>query len=188
VGAEWGRSTICGGHAHWEPRGHQPAALDSLARADAIAAEDTRVTGASARALSHAGKADSGARDNEQRAADLYRRAARPEARTVALVTGRRHARNLRSGRDGRQKGARRRIQGGPDSGAERRGHPLSASGSPKGRFCSWFFFRQNQARDARRSSALGMLPYTLVFYEAPHRVVECVEDMSAALGPSASS
>jgi len=27
-------------------------------------------------------------------------------------------------------------------------------------------------------------LPYTLVFYEAPHRVVECVEDMSAALGP----
>src|SRR6266571_2611223 len=30
----------------------------------------------------------------------------------------------------------------------------------------------------------LSMLPYTLVFYEAPHRVVECVEDMSAALGP----
>jgi 16S rRNA (cytidine1402-2'-O)-methyltransferase len=28
------------------------------------------------------------------------------------------------------------------------------------------------------------MLPYALVFYEAPHRVVECVEDMSAALGP----
>jgi len=27
-------------------------------------------------------------------------------------------------------------------------------------------------------------LPYTLVFYEAPHRVVECAEDMSTALGP----
>src|SRR5881628_1660073 len=33
------------------------------------------------------------------------------------------YARDLRSEGDGRQKSGRRRIQGGPDSGAERRGH-----------------------------------------------------------------
>jgi 16S rRNA (cytidine1402-2'-O)-methyltransferase len=31
---------------------------------------------------------------------------------------------------------------------------------------------------------ALSGFPYTLVLYEAPHRVVECLEDMAAVLGP----
>jgi 16S rRNA (cytidine1402-2'-O)-methyltransferase len=37
----------------------------------------------------------------------------------------------------------------------------------------------------ARRQAiaALRELPWPLVFYEAPHRVVECVEDLAGALG-----
>jgi len=37
----------------------------------------------------------------------------------------------------------------------------------------------------ARREAlaALATLPYTLVFYEAPHRVAACVDDLIAALG-----
>lgn len=37
----------------------------------------------------------------------------------------------------------------------------------------------------ARRKAleAMGVLPYALVFYEAPHRIEECVEDLSVVLG-----
>jgi 16S rRNA (cytidine1402-2'-O)-methyltransferase len=41
-------------------------------------------------------------------------------------------------------------------------------------------------AKSAARRNALGTwraFPHTLVFYEAPHRIVDCVEDLAAVLG-----
>jgi 16S rRNA (cytidine1402-2'-O)-methyltransferase len=41
-------------------------------------------------------------------------------------------------------------------------------------------------AKSAARRNALGTwraFPHTLVFYEAPHRIVDCVEDIAAVLG-----
>ena len=59
----------------------------------------------------------------------------------------------------------------------------LSAAGIADGPFLFAGFLPAK--RGARRKSleALSALPYTLVFYEAPHRVLECVEDMAATLG-----
>jgi 16S rRNA (cytidine1402-2'-O)-methyltransferase len=59
----------------------------------------------------------------------------------------------------------------------------LSASGLTSPHFLFYGFLPNKSA--ARRSvlQALITHPYTLVFYEAPHRIVECVADLSAVLG-----
>jgi 16S rRNA (cytidine1402-2'-O)-methyltransferase len=44
-------------------------------------------------------------------------------------------------------------------------------------------FLPARAASRRRELSALAHLPFTLVFYEAPHRVEECVFDLRAALG-----
>lgn len=49
-----------------------------------------------------------------------------------------------------------------------------------------WLFYGFLPARPAARRSALAALaetPWTLVFYEAPHRIAECVADLHAAFG-----
>ena len=59
----------------------------------------------------------------------------------------------------------------------------LSVSGQAAPQFL-FFGFLPNKA--AARRAALQTLkaqPYTLVFYEAPHRIIECVSDLRAVLG-----
>lgn len=59
----------------------------------------------------------------------------------------------------------------------------LSASGLNDAHFLFYGFLPN---KSAARRSALQTLqdhPYTLVFYEAPHRIVECVNDLCAILG-----
>ena len=59
----------------------------------------------------------------------------------------------------------------------------LSASGCDSSLFLFYGFLpARPQARRAALES-LKTLPYTLVFYEAPHRIVELVEDIAAVLG-----
>ncbi|HMV01423.1 MAG TPA: 16S rRNA (cytidine(1402)-2'-O)-methyltransferase, partial [Rhodocyclaceae bacterium] len=60
----------------------------------------------------------------------------------------------------------------------------LSASGFDDPHF---LFFGFLPARPGQRQQSLEALrdqPWSLVFYEAPHRVVECVEDLARILGP----
>ncbi|BBP02120.1 16S rRNA (cytidine(1402)-2'-O)-methyltransferase [Sulfuriferula nivalis] len=50
----------------------------------------------------------------------------------------------------------------------------------------NWLFYGFLPAKASHRRDALVQLkalPYTLIFYEAPHRIVECVEDLAATLG-----
>lgn len=59
----------------------------------------------------------------------------------------------------------------------------LSAAGLPSDRFVFEGFL---PAKAAGRRSRLELLleePRTLIFYEAPHRVLECIEDMAAVFG-----
>jgi 16S rRNA (cytidine1402-2'-O)-methyltransferase len=59
----------------------------------------------------------------------------------------------------------------------------LSAAGLAEPHFLFYGFLPN---RSAARRTALQTLsghPYTLVFYEAPHRIVECVSDLCAVLG-----
>lgn len=59
----------------------------------------------------------------------------------------------------------------------------LSASGLNDGPFLHYGFLPARPSARRRALETLASLPYALVFYEAPHRIVESVEDLNACLG-----
>ena len=59
----------------------------------------------------------------------------------------------------------------------------LSVSGLATDRFLFEGFLPAKSAARRRRLQALARESATLVFYEAPHRVLECLQDMRACLG-----
>ncbi|MDD4888154.1 MAG: 16S rRNA (cytidine(1402)-2'-O)-methyltransferase [Thiomonas sp.] len=59
----------------------------------------------------------------------------------------------------------------------------LSASGLSAPHFLFYGFLPNKSAARRTALQALSGHPYTLVFYEAPHRIVECVADLCAVLG-----
>ncbi len=160
-----------------------PRALESLTRADAIAAEDTRVT---ARLLEHhrlQGKLMAVHGHNEQRAADsIVEQLAR--GRIVALVTDAGTPAISDPGATVVKKARAAGFKVVPIPGPNAAVTALSASGIADGPFLFAGFLPARPAERRKALARLAGLPYTLVLYEAPHRVVECVEDMSAALGP----
>jgi 16S rRNA (cytidine1402-2'-O)-methyltransferase len=157
-------------------------ALAVLAQADLVAAEDTRTTG---HLLAHHGiiaKLVALHEHNEkERAADLVARML--AGKTIALVSD--------AGTPGiSDPGALLvacAMQAGiavcPIPGASAAIAALSAAGLTAPHFLFYGFLPVKAA--ARRSAleALGALPYALVFYEAPHRVTECIADLAATLG-----
>jgi 16S rRNA (cytidine1402-2'-O)-methyltransferase len=157
-------------------------ALDSLARADAIAAEDTRVT---ARLLAHhrlQGRLVAVHEHNERRAADwIVEELA--QGRNIALVTD---AGTPAVSDPGATVVAKARAAGfrvvpipGPNAAVT----ALSAAGIADGPFLFMGFLPAKAGARRKALEGLSALPYTLVFYEAPHRVVESVEDMAVSLG-----
>ena len=59
----------------------------------------------------------------------------------------------------------------------------LSASGLTAPHFLFYGFLPERAAARRRALASLAALPFTLVFYEAPHRISESVSDLHAALG-----
>lgn len=59
----------------------------------------------------------------------------------------------------------------------------LSASGLADPHFLFYGFLPAKAGQRRQALESLKALPYALVFYEAPHRVVEAVEDLAAVLG-----
>jgi len=59
----------------------------------------------------------------------------------------------------------------------------LSAAGLAAPHFLFYGFLPQQRAARKRELATLKLLPYLLVFYEAPHRVVASVADIAAELG-----
>jgi 16S rRNA (cytidine1402-2'-O)-methyltransferase len=59
----------------------------------------------------------------------------------------------------------------------------LSASGITAPHFLFYGFLPARPAQRRSELDALKALPYTLVFYEAPHRMPDCVADLAAVLG-----
>ena len=157
-------------------------ALAVLAQADLVAAEDTRTT---AHLLAHHGiaaKLIALHEHNEmQRAAELV---ARMQAgKTIALVSD--------AGTPGiSDPGAllvARAIEAGitvcPIPGANAAIAALSAAGLAAPHFLFYGFLPVKSAARRAALEALRELPYSLVFYEAPHRVIECVAELAATLG-----
>ena len=59
----------------------------------------------------------------------------------------------------------------------------LSATGMAEPHFLFYGFLPNKSAARQAVFQALRSHPYTLVFYEAPHRIVECVADLCSVLG-----
>jgi len=59
----------------------------------------------------------------------------------------------------------------------------LSAAGLPSDRFIFEGFLPAKAAARRARLERVREEPRTLIFYEAPHRILECVEDMRAVFG-----
>jgi len=157
-------------------------ALAVLAQADLVAAEDTRNTG---HLLAHHGIAAKlialHEHNERERAAELVARML--AGKTIALVSD--------AGTPGiSDPGAllvARAMEAGitvcPIPGANAAIAALSAAGLAAPHFLFYGFLPAKPA--ARRAALAGLreLPYALVFYEAPHRVTECVADLAATLG-----
>lgn len=60
----------------------------------------------------------------------------------------------------------------------------LSVAGLPTDRFTFEGFLPAKSAARQKRFKELAKLPYTLIFYEAPHRVQDFLEDALQVLGP----
>jgi len=162
-----------------------PRAVDELARADAVACEDTRRTG---RLLEHAGvraRALLVINDHTEaaRVRDVLERLDRGER--IAVVTD--------AGLPGISDPGERLV-----AAAAAAGHPvevvpgpsaaltaLVASGLPTGRFVfEGFLPRKGSGRTARLGELAGERR-TIVLYEAPHRLGRTLADLAAALGPA---
>ena len=59
----------------------------------------------------------------------------------------------------------------------------LSAAGLPSDRFVFEGFLPAKTAGRKARLEALREEPRTLIFYEAPHRILECIQDMAEVFG-----
>ena len=158
-------------------------ALEVLGAADTIAAEDTRNT---RHLLQHHGIADARLlalhQHNERGAAEKVI-ALLQQGQNVALVTD---AGTPAVSDPGavlveavRAAGFRVIPIPGPSAAVA----ALSASGLSAPHFLFYGFLPNKSG--ARRSAlqALAEQPYTLVFYEAPHRILECTADLQAVFG-----
>lgn len=158
-------------------------ALDVLAAADVVAAEDTRNT---AHLLSSHGLASRrlmALHQHNERAAAEKILTQLAQGNSVALVTdagtpaisdpGALLVEAVRN--------AGHRVV--PIPGANAALAALSASGLAAPHFLFYGFLPNKPAARRSELQALAALPYTLVFYEAPHRIVECVADLLTVFG-----
>lgn len=158
-------------------------ALDVLTVADVVAAEDTRNT---AHLLTHHGISASRLmavhQHNERGAAEKIIALLRA-GQSVAFVSDAGTPAVSDPGALLVQAVQAAGLRVIPIPGANAAVAALSAAGLAEPHFLFYGFLPNKSA--ARRTALQGLCghPYTLVFYEAPHRIVECVADLCAMLG-----
>jgi 16S rRNA (cytidine1402-2'-O)-methyltransferase len=158
-------------------------ALEVLAAADTVAAEDTRNT---RHLLQHHGIGEARLlalhQHNERGAAEKVI-ALLQQDKSVALVTD---AGTPAVSDPGAVLVEAVRTAGFrviPIPGASAAVAALSASGLSAPHFLFYGFLPNKSGARRTALQALAEHPYTLVFYEAPHRILECVEDLQAVFG-----
>jgi len=158
-------------------------ALDVLNSADTIAAEDTRN---SAHLLTHHGITERRLlalhQHNERGAAEKVI-SLLAQGQSVALITD---AGTPAVSDPGALVVEAVRAAGYrviPIPGANAAVAALSAAGLATPHFLFYGFLPNKSAARCKELQTLIEHPYTLVFYEAPHRIVECVEDLQKVFG-----
>jgi 16S rRNA (cytidine1402-2'-O)-methyltransferase len=158
-------------------------ALDVLTATDAVAAEDTRNT---AHLLSHHGitanKLMAVHQHNERGAAEKIV-AMLQAGQSVAFVSDAGTPAVSDPGALLVQAVLAAGLRVIPIPGASAAVAALSASGLSAPHFLFYGFLPNKSAARCTVLQGLQSHPYTLVFYEAPHRIVECVADLHAVFG-----
>ena len=158
-------------------------AIDVLSQVDVIAAEDTRVTQKLLAALNLQTRLISLREHNEAREAERII-AWLQEGKSVAQVSDAGTPSVSDPGAVLVDAVRRAGLRVVPIPGANAAIAALSASGFTRAQFLFYGFL---PPKSGQRKSALGELreqTATLVFYEAPHRIVECVDDLLTVFGP----
>ena len=157
-------------------------ALETLAAADVLACEDTRVTrvlldryGIRQRPFAyHEHNADEAGPQPDRRAGSRQERGA---------GLRRRHAPGLRSGLSPGRSGAGARHEVVPIPGASAVLAALTASGLPSDAFLFAGFLPVKDGQRRARLDALKAVPATLIFFESPRRLADTLAEMRIVLG-----
>jgi 16S rRNA (cytidine1402-2'-O)-methyltransferase len=162
-------------------------ALSTLAAAEAILAEDTRVT---RKLLAHYGITTPMERFDEQAAATERPRVLTrlAEGATLALVSDAGTPLVSDPGSSLVRDAAEAGIPVFAVPGASALLAGLVVSGLPADRFFFEGFLPTREAARRRRIREIEGVPGTLVFFEAPHRVIETLADLAAVLGARAAA
>lgn len=157
-------------------------ALDILKGADIVAAEDTRVSQGLLRAHGLSKKLFALHEHNEREAAERLIEALKA-GQSVAYVsdagTPGVSDPGARLARRAREEG----LSAVPVPGASAVAAAVSVAGLEQGQWLFYGFLPHKAGQRRRVLEDLKALPYAAVFYEAPHRVQECVADLHAVLG-----
>ncbi len=159
-----------------------PRAQEVLAAADVIAAEDTRHTGMLLKAIGVSRPLVSLHAHNESnRVPELLARLAAGEK--IALVSDAGTPLLSDPGyelvREATRAGCDVRAIPGPSAITA----ALAVAGLPTDRFCFEGFLPARSSERRTRLEAVAADPRTLVFFEAPHRIDECLADLAAVFG-----
>jgi len=158
-------------------------ALDVLAGADTIAAEDTRD---SAHLLTHHGitaKRLLALHQHNERGAANKVIELLAQGQSVALITDAGTPAVSDPGALVVQEVRAAGYKVIPIPGANAAVAALSAAGLAAPHFLFYGFLPNKSAARRKELQSLLEHPYTLVLYEAPHRILECVEDLLAVFG-----
>ena len=157
-------------------------AREALSSADVIAAEDTRRTRVLLRAIGIAKPLVSLHEHNEsQRTPELLARLAAGE--TIALVSDAGTPLLSDPGLELVQRAARAGFEVHAIPGPSAITSALAVAGLPTDRFCFEGFLPSRERERRTALAALAHEPRTLVFFEAPHRIVRTLADMAAEFG-----
>lgn len=157
-------------------------ALDTLQQVDAIAAEDTRHSVGLLRHFGISKPLLAVHEHNEQQSAQgLVKRLLAGES--IALITDAGTPAVSDPGAVVVQVVRQAGVKVVPIPGVSAIITALSAAGITQPGFYFEGFLPASGSQRRKRLQALKSLPSTLVFYEAPHRIVECVQDLHDVLG-----
>jgi 16S rRNA (cytidine1402-2'-O)-methyltransferase len=157
-------------------------AREALISADVIAAEDTRHTRVLLRAIGITKPLVSLHEHNEsQRTPELLARLAAGE--TIALVSDAGTPLLSDPGSELVQRAARAGFEVHAIPGPSAITSALAVAGLPTDRFCFEGFLPSRERERRAALAALAHEPRTLVFFEAPHRILRALADMAVEFG-----
>ena len=157
-------------------------ALKTLAAVDVIAAEDTRNTAALLARHGIGTRLVSLHRHNETRAVSRVLGWMR-EGKNVALVSDAGTPAISDPGAHLVRAAGEQGLRVTPIPGASAAVAAYSACGLPESPILFHGFLPAKPGARRKALGSLASLPFALVFYEAPHRVLECVADLASCLG-----